>query len=77
MAHPWADNCRAPKREATNLAVRVLGWRGVVSRFRNAICHALGIYRSERCSGAIAVSMLRRKMVMGARKNELGAKRKR
>ena len=23
-----------------SLAVRVLGWRGVVSRFSNAICHA-------------------------------------
>ena len=31
------------EREATNLAVRVLGWRGVVSRFRNTICHASGM----------------------------------
>ena len=27
------------ERKATSFAVRVLGWRGVVSGFRNAICH--------------------------------------
>ena len=31
------------KRKATNLAVRVLGWRVVVSCFRNAICQTLGM----------------------------------
>ena len=37
------DNCRAPYREATNLAARVLGWMGVLSCFRNVICHASGM----------------------------------
>ena len=31
------------EHKATNLAVRVLGWWGVVLRFRNAICHTSGM----------------------------------
>ena len=47
-------DCRAPQREDTNLAVRVLGWQGVastsvplqecnLSHLRSAICHASGM----------------------------------
>ena len=99
--------CRAPQREATNLAVRVLGWRGVVSRsgmqfvtLRNTIKGVVCAQTSVPFWDAIKTSCLQKivytcvslqfsvlqrrqrshchdvktaKVVMGARKKELGA----